>query len=140
MQSGERGPINIGNPCEFTIKELAEVIRTMVGTEVSYRCRGGGMAKGSLPQPHEGNEWIRDADSRLPCAIGQYCCAARYSGRPQQAAARHHAGKRSAGVGANDSIGRGKATGQWQLGSLQAARECFFKRHFVGVKVVGCGF
>jgi UDP-glucuronate decarboxylase len=35
MQSGERGPINIGNPCEFTIKELAEVIREMVGSEVN---------------------------------------------------------------------------------------------------------
>jgi nucleoside-diphosphate-sugar epimerase len=36
MQSGERGPINIGNPCEFTIKELAEVIRGMVGSEACH--------------------------------------------------------------------------------------------------------
>ena len=34
MVSGERGPINIGNPCEFTIKELTEKVRAMIGAPV----------------------------------------------------------------------------------------------------------
>ena len=37
MVSGERGPINIGNPCEFTIKELAEKVRAMIGAPVCVR-------------------------------------------------------------------------------------------------------
>ena len=37
MVSGERGPINIGNPCEFTIKELAEKVRAMIGAPVRVR-------------------------------------------------------------------------------------------------------
>ena len=34
LDSGEVGPINIGNPGEFTVRELAEIVREVVGTGV----------------------------------------------------------------------------------------------------------
>src|SRR5262249_42639761 len=39
MQSGERYPVNLGNPVEMTIKEFAERIRALTGSrsELVYR-------------------------------------------------------------------------------------------------------
>ncbi|QNJ07681.1 UDP-glucuronate decarboxylase [Synechococcus sp. Minos11] len=39
MESNEKGPINLGNPNEITIKELSSIIKTHTNKEVRYEYR-----------------------------------------------------------------------------------------------------
>ena len=39
MNGGHTGPINIGNPTEFTIRQLAELVRDMINPSLEMICK-----------------------------------------------------------------------------------------------------
>ena len=56
MQSGERYPVNLGNPCEMTILEFAERIRSYIGSRSGNRlpCAAGRRPQKALSRHRQG--------------------------------------------------------------------------------------
>jgi len=62
LEKGDNDPVNLGNPVEFTLRELAEVVRRVVGT--------GGEVKSVRPLPENDPRQRRPDISRARALLG----------------------------------------------------------------------
>jgi nucleoside-diphosphate-sugar epimerase len=71
MESDYRGPVNIGNPSEYTVLQLAHLIRELTGTDspVVYRPLPGDDPKQRRPDISLAKE-VLDWEPLVPVAIG----------------------------------------------------------------------
>ena len=71
-ESGHHDPVNIGNPDEFTLLELAETVREVTGSQLGDRVRGaaGGRPQAAPTQHRAGARAARTGRRRWRCGRG----------------------------------------------------------------------
>ena len=66
------GPVNLGNPGEFTIKQLAELAVKLTGSPSKITCRLSPTEPGHFPKRALPSTCLRGA-AALPLAVSQRC-------------------------------------------------------------------